>query len=80
MKKIFVLTALVIATSAFATDSGQTLVTSGLNSGSISNTVKANASVTGVGTSISGATGSASATANVGIGSVITNTNAFCVS
>lgn len=81
MKKIIALVALsALSLSALATGSGQTVTTSGLNSGSISNTVKANASVTGVGTSISGATGSASATANVGIGSVITNTNANCVS
>ena len=79
MKKIFVLTALVIATSAFATDSGQTLVTSGLNSGAINNTVKVNASVTGIGTSISGATGSASASAGVVLGGVNVNTNQNCV-
>lgn len=79
MKKILVLVALAITTSAFATDSGQTLVTSGLNSGAINNTVKANAAVTGIGTSISGATGSASASAGVVLGGGKVNTNQNCV-
>lgn len=80
MKKILAFAVLgALSLSALATGSGQTVATSGLNSGAISNTVKANASVTGVGTSISGATGSASATANVAIDAVISNINANCV-
>jgi hypothetical protein len=68
-----------LASSAWATGSGQSVSVSGLNSGAISNGVSAAASVTGNGISVSGATGAASASSAVTLGSVLTNTNKNCV-
>lgn len=81
MKKNFIALAVLsaFAVSAFATGTGQSVVTSGVNSGSISNTTKASATVVGVGVSVSGATGAASSSASATFGGVAVNTNVNCV-
>lgn len=73
--KLLGLLGTLLVSAAMATGTGQ-VATSGLvNTGSISNTVKTSAAVTGLGTSYSSASGSAGAVAN---GSATTTVNPVC--
>jgi hypothetical protein len=67
--------AMAAASAAFATGPSQVITTSLVNQGSISNTVRTEAAVTGIGSSFSGATGSASTESN---GTVKGTVNPIC--
>lgn len=74
----FVILAVAMAAASMAMATGpstQTISSSVYNSGSISNSLKTNASVSGIGSSFSGATGSASAVSN---GTVSGTINPIC--
>ena len=76
MKRTLIALASMLAVSAaFATGPSQVITTSLVNQGSISNTVRTTASVAGIGSSFSGATGSASAESN---GTVKGTVNPIC--
>lgn len=74
-KSILALACIAMSSMAFATGPSQVITSSVYNSGSINNTIKTQASVTGIGTSFSGATGTASAVAN---GTVTGTINPIC--
>jgi len=80
MKKLSTIVAgLVLVSGASATGTHQSVSTSGFNSGSVNNTVKATASVSGNGLSVSGATSSAFANSTVTITGAKSSTTQNCV-